>query len=206
VPGLTRGESRRLCLLQRKLARAKRGSNRRGRVKAAIARLKAREVDRRTGWVEQTSARLARDFDVIGVEDLNICGMTRTAKGTLEHPGNRVVQKAGLNRGILAAGWGRLVERLEYKAPGRVIKINPAYTSQTCSVCGMREAAARKSRAVFACRSCGYTGHADVNAARNIKLQAQHAWTAAGRAVAARGGPGLPGPANREPQHVLLSA
>jgi transposase len=147
---------------------------------------------------------------VIGVENLNIKGMTRSARGTLEQPGRRVAQKAGLNRGILTHGWGRLVERLEHKASGRVIRVNPAYTSQTCSACGIRDATARKSQAVFACRSCGVIEHADVNAARIIahqaRLQAHHAWTAAGRAVAARGGPGLPGPVNREPQHVLLSA
>jgi putative transposase len=204
VPGLTPGESRRLNLLCRKLSQAKRGSNRRSRVKASIARLKARETDRRKNWAEQTSTRLAREFDVIGVEDLNIQAMTVSARGTFEAPSRNVTAKARLNRGILANGWGLLVKRLEQKAPSRVVKINPAYTSQTCSACGTRDAEARESQAVFACRSCGHVGHADVNAARNIRLQAQQAWRAAGRAVPARGGPGLPGPVNREPQHVLL--
>jgi putative transposase len=129
VPGLTPGETRRLRLLARKLGRARRGSHRRARLKAALARLKARQSDRRKNWVEQTSTALARRFDVIGIEDLNISGMTHSAKGTIERPGRNVAAKAGLNQGILASGWGMLVERLEHKAPGRVHRINPAFTS-----------------------------------------------------------------------------
>ncbi|WP_203595995.1 RNA-guided endonuclease InsQ/TnpB family protein [Actinomadura bangladeshensis] len=178
MPGLTPGEAERLKRLLRRLARARRGSNRRARVKAAIARLKARETDRRKDWVEKTSTDLARRFDVIAVEDLNVRGMTRSAKGTIDAPGANVRQKAGLNRGILANGWGQLVTRLEHKAPGRVVKVDPRYTSQTCNVCGHRARDNRESQAVFRCVACGHRANADVNAARNIKD------TAVGRTVA----------------------
>ncbi len=198
APGLRPAEAKRLCMLQRKLSRARHGSRRRAKVKLAIARLRAREADRRKDWVEKTSTDLARRFDVIAVEDLNIRGMTRSARGSVEVPGRNVVAKAGLNRGILASGWGLLVARLEHKAPGRVVKVSPRFTSQRCSACGIVDAKARKSQAVFACRSCGYAAHADVNAARNIEL-------AAGRAVSAREGPCDGGPVHREPQPVLLS-
>jgi hypothetical protein len=93
--------------LQRRLARAKRGSNRRQRVKTAIARLKAREADRRKDWVEKTSTDLARRFDVIRVEDLKIKNMVGSARGTVQVPGKSARAKAGLNRSIHAAGWGR---------------------------------------------------------------------------------------------------
>jgi putative transposase len=72
APGLRMTEERRLLRLRRKLARAKRGSVRRQRVKTAIARLKAREIDRRKDWIETLSTDLARRFDVIRVEDLKI--------------------------------------------------------------------------------------------------------------------------------------
>jgi len=129
APALTGRERTRLRRLQRKLARAKRGSNRRGRVRHAIARLRARESDRRTDWAEQASTGIARRFDLIRVEDLQIGNMTRSARGTRENPGWNVRAKAGLNRGILGSGWGLLVRRLEDKAPGRVEKVRPAYTS-----------------------------------------------------------------------------
>jgi IS605 OrfB family transposase len=191
APGLRNSEAIRLVRLQRRLARTQRGSTRRRRVKMAIARLKVRESDRRRDWVEKVSTDLARRFDVIRVEDLKIKNMVRSARGTVQAPGRNVRAKAGLNRSIHAAGWGRLVTRLEQKAPGRVERIKPAYTSQCCSACETVDAKARESQAVFRCRSCAYTGNADVNAARNI---------AAGRAVTARGGLPLGGPVNREPQ------
>ncbi|MGW5163313.1 RNA-guided endonuclease InsQ/TnpB family protein, partial [Nonomuraea wenchangensis] len=70
APGLRDGEKARLLRLLRRLARADRGSNRRGKVEAAIATMRAREADRRKDWVEKTSTGLARRFDVIAVEDL----------------------------------------------------------------------------------------------------------------------------------------
>jgi transposase len=197
VPALTARERTRLRRLERKLARARRGSVRRGRVRLAIARLRARETDRRTDWAEKTSTGIARRFDVIRVEDLQIGNMTRSAKGTRGDPGRNVRQKAGLNRGILRSGWGLLVRRLEDKAPGRVEKIKPHYTSQRCSACGQMDRDSRESQAVFRCTACGFACNADVNAAKNI---------AAGHAVTARGGDGAARPVNREPHLLLQSA
>ena len=187
---------RRLVRLQRRLARARRGSNRRARVKLAIARLKAREADARKDWCEKLSTILARRFDVIRVEDLQIANMTRSARGTIGQPGRNVRAKAGLNREIAASGWALLVRRLVEKAPGRVEKVSPAYTSQRCSACGHVDAKSRESQARFVCTACDLACNADVNAARNI---------AAGHAVTARGGNGVARPVNREPQPVLLS-
>ncbi|MDX3004194.1 transposase [Kribbella solani] len=183
-PAWSATERARLTLLQRRLARRRRGSRRWARVKLAIARLHARVTDRRKDWVEKTSTDLARRFDVIRVEALRVASMTRRPKPKpdAEQPGryrpNRRSAKAGLNRGILANGWALLVRRLEDKAAGRVEKADPAYTSQTCAVCGHCTRENRESQAVFRCRACGHRANADVNAAVNI---------AAGRAVSARG-------------------
>jgi transposase len=196
-PGLSEIEQERLKYLQRRLARCRRGSNRRQRVKAAIAKLHARAGDRRKDWVEKTSTDLARRFDVIRVEDLRVAQMTRrpNPKPDPERPGgylpNRRRAKAGLNRGILANGWGDLVSRLEHKAAGRVEKVKAAYTSQTCSVCGHCAPDNRENQAVFRCAACGYQANADVNAAVNI---------AAGRAVSARRETPVPVSLKREPQ------
>ena len=134
---------------------------------------------------------------MIRVENLKITNMTRSAKGTRENPGRNVRAKAGLNRGILGSGWGLLVRRLVDKAPGRVEKIKPQYTSQRCSACGQVDRDSRESQAVFRCTACGFADHADVNAAINI---------AAGHAVTARGGDGVARPVNREPHLLLPSA
>ena len=197
APGLSARRNKRLRRLQRRLARAKRGSNRRAGVKLTVARLRAREADARKDWAEKASTDIARRFDMIRVEDLRIRSMTLSAKGTAGAPGQNVRQKAGLNREILRSGWGLLARRLEDKAPGRVEKIRPAFTSQRCSACGHVDAESRESQARFVCTACGFADHADVNAARNI---------AAGHAVTARGGDGVARPVNREPQLLLQSA
>jgi transposase len=196
VPRLKEREATRLRRLERRFARTQPGSNRRGRARLAIARLKARETDRRKDWVEKTSTDLARRFEVIRVEDLKIGSMSRSAKGSMENPGHNVRAKARLNSGILRSGLGMLVRRLEDKAPGRVERINPPYTSQTCSGCRYRDPESRESQSRFRCRACGLTVHADVNAAKNI---------AAGHAVTAGGGYGTTQPLNREP-HLLLQS
>ena len=194
-PGLMVREKGRLRRLERKLARAKPGSNRRKRVRLSVARLHVRETDRRKDWSEKVSTDIARRFDLIRVESLHIKKMTRSARGTRGNPGRNVHQKAGLNREILRSGWGLLVCRLEEKAPGRVEKINPQYTSQRCSACGHVDPKSRESQAHFVCTACGFADNADINAARNI---------AAGHAVTARGGFRDAGPVNREP-HLLAS-
>jgi putative transposase len=189
VPGLRPQERRRLERLERRKGRQRKGSNRRARTRLAIARLKGRETARRRDWTEKVSTDLARRFDRIRIEDLDVRAMTRSARGTAAQPGCNVRQKAGLNRAILANGWGALLNRLEDKAPGRVERIYPAYTSQRCSACGHVASGNRESQA-FRCVACGHQAHADVNAALNI---------AAGHAVTAWGGELLGAPRNREP-------
>ncbi|HET6740315.1 MAG TPA: transposase [Kribbella sp.] len=184
-PDLSAPEMERLRQIQRRLSRCQRGSNRRRRLQAAIAKLFARAHNRRKDWTEKTSTALARRFDLIRVEDLHIAQMTRRPrpKPAPAQPNsflpNRRRAKAALHRGILANAWGGLVRRLEHKAPSRVEKVNAAYTSQTCSACGHCAPENRESQAVFGCVACGRQAHADVNAAINI---------AAGRAVSARQG------------------
>lgn len=191
APRLSDGEAKRLKVLQQRLARAKRGSHRRARTKRAIAKLKAREVDRRKDWVEKATTGIARRFETIRIEALDVRAMTRSARGTVEKPGVGVAAKRGLNRGINRSGWGKLAARLQHKAVGRVEQVPAAYTSQRCAVCGHVALANRKSQAVFECEACtAGPCNADVNAARNI---------AAGRAVTARGDLGVSRSTNREP-------
>lgn len=183
VPRLSQGRQRHLLQMERKASRAQPGSRGRERARRAAARVRVRETDTRRDWCHKVSTDLARRFDVIRVEDIKVSNLVR-------RPKVNVRQKAGVNREIMRSGWGRLVTFLDHKAPGRVEKINPAFTSQCCSCCGHVDAKSRKSQADFVCTACGYSDNADVNAAKNI---------AAGHAVTARGGSQLES-VNREPQ------
>jgi transposase len=178
-PTLSQREQARLRKAQRRAARAPKGSDAKADEYARIAALKAREADIRKDFVEKASTDLARSYDLIRFEKLNIVNMTASAAGTVEEPGTNVRQKAGLNRAILAQGWGVLRRRTEDKAPGRVEDVPAPFTSLRCSRCGWIEKKSRESQAVFCCVQCGFTCNADINAAQNV---------AAGQPVAKRAG------------------
>jgi transposase len=154
--------------LQRKLGRQRKGSNHRARSKLQLARAQTREANRRKDWAEELSTDIARRYDLIRIENLKIPNMVKSARGTAESPGKNVAAKSGLNREISRSGWGFLGTRLEQKAPRRVERISPAYTSQRCSACGHVDKKSRKNQADFVCTACGYACNVDVNAARNI--------------------------------------
>lgn len=194
APGLRPKEAERARRLQKRLARQKKGSNRRQRTKRSLGRLRATESDRRRDWVEQASTELVHDHDVIAIERLRIRNMVRSAKGTVEDPGHNVRAKAGLNRAILGQGWGMLARRLKDKAAlagVMVVEVDPKYTSRTCRACGHEAEGNRESQAVFRCLVCGHVQHADTHAALNILERGMAALAnpapAVGPAVAGRG-------------------
>lgn len=178
-PALSKRERAKLRKAQRRAARAPKGSDAKRAEYGKAAKLKAREADIRKDFVEKTSTELARRFDLIRFEKLNIVNMIASAAGTVDEPGKNVAQKAGLSRAILAQGWGMLRSRTEDKAPGRVEDVPAPFTSLRCSACGWIEKKSRESQAVFCCVHCGFTCNADINAAHNV---------AAGQAVERRPG------------------
>ena len=188
IPTESPSTQQRYLELERKLARqdrtngakadgdksAKYRSNRRTKTVSEMARIKGHEARRREDWQHKQTTRLVREYDVIALEDLNVEGMTKSARGTKEKPGKRVRQKAGLNRSILEQNWGRFQEMLEYKtqlADKILVPVNPAFTSQQCSQCGHTSAQNRESQAIFECVECGHKQNADVNAAQNILIK-----------------------------------
>ena len=120
----------------------------------------------RDNWLHHVSKEIADRYSVVYVENLNIKGMTASAKGTIASPGKKVKQKTGLNKSIQSTGWGKLEQMLEYKT--NIIKIPAAYTSQRCNKCGHLDKDNRKTQADFKCLACGHRDNADVNAALNI--------------------------------------
>src|SRR5262249_4254234 len=100
----------------RALARACRGSRRRQKTKLRLARIRAKNAAVRRQFQHVQSARLTRCYALIGIEDLTVANMTRSAKGTAENPGTNVRAKAGLNREMLSVGFTGLADKLVYKA------------------------------------------------------------------------------------------
>lgn len=149
---------------QRVASRRKRGSRRHAAAQRRVAKLKAREARARKHWAHETTTAIACTYGGVVVERLRTKNMTRSAAGTAEAPGRNVAQKRGLNRAILNVGWHQIETMLAYKA-ARFVKVDPAYSSQTCASCGTVDSRSRKSQASFVCTACGYRDNADRNAA-----------------------------------------
>ncbi|MFE6685311.1 RNA-guided endonuclease InsQ/TnpB family protein [Streptomyces sp. NPDC057743] len=202
-PWLTPGEAERLRRLEKARERRRRSrkkgettSRRLARTYDQIAQLRARAKRRAVDWQHKVTTELAEVFSRVGVEDLAITNMVKSARGTVGNPGRNVRQKAGLNRAIAGEAWGRTVTLLEYKAAqrgGTVVRVPAPNTSRRCSACGLITPGSRETQARFACKAgCGYEANADTNAARNI----DHA---AGSAVSGRGDLGGTRSAKRQP-------
>ncbi|MDD9981411.1 MAG: transposase [Gammaproteobacteria bacterium] len=159
--------------LQQRLARQVKGSGRWRRTKRRIARLRARIVDARRDWVHKASRWLVDRFELIGIETLNVRGMTASARGTVEAPGSNVRAKAGLNRAILDACLGALVSATRYKgqwSQRTVVGVDTWFpSSKRCSSCGVKNTQLKLSHRTWQCNGCGTVNDRDVNAAMNIR-------------------------------------
>lgn len=157
--------------LSRILSRKKKFSNNYKIAKAKLSKHHSKIARIRKDYLHKASNDLSNRFNTIVIEDLKTKNMSRSAKGTIENPGKNIKAKSGLNKSILDQGWFEFKRQLEYKLHhkgGRLVKIDPKYTSQTCSHCGHLHQDNRKSQAVFLCMACGYKNNADTNAAINI--------------------------------------
>jgi len=153
---------------QRIASKRKRGSRRQEKARRRVTQLRAKQARVRKHWAHTTTTTIAKNFGTVMIERLRTRDMTKSASGTKAQPGRNVAQKSGLNRSILNVGWYQIEQMLFYKA-FKIVKVNPAYTSLTCSSCGTVDKEGRKNQASFVCRHCGFRCHADLNAAINIK-------------------------------------
>ncbi|MEU6757064.1 transposase [Streptomyces sp. NPDC046685] len=185
-PTLTAHEKKRLKALEQRKAReityAKKHNggkySRRLRTTIAqIARLTTRRANRRHDFTHKLTTDLAKNHGLIGIEDLRVKNMSKSAKGTAETPGKNVRAKAGLNQSVLDNMPGERRRQLEYKARmyGSVlVAVPPFHTSQTCAKCGQVDLGSRKGCGrLFACTRCGHEDDADHNASVEIEARAR---------------------------------
>jgi putative transposase len=145
-------------------------------------KLQAARAASKNDAMHKFTTRIARGYDISVVEELKPEAMSKSAKGTVEKPGKKVRQKAGLNRGIRDARWAAMLDQLRYKTGNTeehptVFTINPAYTSLRCTKCGHIASKNRESQSGFRCIECGHIGNADINAAINIVAKHKQEWT-----------------------------
>lgn len=149
----------RLAEAQRILARRRKGSHRRGKARAVVARQHEHVANQRRDHAFKVARRLVTRYGRIAVEDLQIKNMVRNRR---------------LARSISDASWGQFIGILRSKAVEAgcvVVSVNPRSTSQDCSACGTSVPKGLAER-VHGC-ACGLVLGRDVNAARNILQRAR---------------------------------
>ena len=125
----------------------------------------------RRDFMLKTAHTIAQNYGLVAMEDLKLKNMTKSARGTVEEPGKNVRQKTGLNRSLARVApyaMRMAIHWAVFKANGRLILVDPKYTSQTCPLCGYTSSSNRPSQAHFGCQKCGYTANADVVGATNV--------------------------------------
>ena len=169
-PRFFRRDAAALARAQRKLAKAPKGTKERAHKRKVVARVHERIANRRKTFIEQEVSKLIRRFGFLAVEALVVRNMVKNPK---------------LAKSIADASWSLFFEHLQAKAEeaGRqVVRVNPAYTSQTCSSCGYRQPMPLSVR-VYECPQCGLLIHRDHNGSLNILTHALHACGRAGRVI-----------------------
>ena len=154
-PRFFRAEEAALARASRKLSKAPRGSKEREKKRAVVARVHERIGNRRKNFIEQEVCKLIKRFGLLAVEALVVRNMIRNPN---------------LAKSIADASWSMFFTHLLDKAEeaGRVVvRVNPAYTSQTCSACGHRQPMPLSVR-VYECPHCGLVIHRDHNGSLNI--------------------------------------
>jgi len=159
VPRAYRRCEKQLRRAQKALSRKQKGSKNRIKAKDKVARVHGKVADIRANWLHQLTHRLVTDNTIIGIENLNVLGMSK----------NRHLAKS-----ILDAGFYEFRRQLEYKAPENGAEIVVAdrwfASSKICNECGERtnQLTSLQIRK-WTCENCGASHHRDINAAINLK-------------------------------------
>jgi putative transposase len=179
-PGCYRKAERYFVNCAQRVSRRKKGSPRRKKAVALLAKAHQTVARQRTDFHHQTALALVRQDDTISHDDLRVANLLAN-----------LLQNHHLAKSISDAGWRVFLAIRSFTAAcaGReVVAVDPAYTSQTCSGCGVLVAKGVSVR-WHACPDCGTSLHRDENAARNIQ----------GRGQRLRGLAGLPAGMHRAP-------
>lgn len=158
---LLRRQLNKLKKLNRSLARRKLQSNRWYKAKDKLSRFHEHIKNQRLDVIHKMTTKIARTYQLIGVEDLSIAGMAKNRKLALS---------------IADAGMGEVLRQLEYKADafgGRIVKVGRFYaSSKTCNDCGYINKELTLSDRTWTCLGCGVINQRDWNAAKNIEQEA----------------------------------
>jgi putative transposase len=153
---------RRLRRLNRKVHKRELGSRNREKARTKLARCYYRISCIRKDFLDKLSTKIAENYRVVGLEDLNVVGM----------------MKSTLARSISDLGWGEFKRQLAYKV-GELICVDRFFpSSKLCFECGYKLEEIPLDIREWTCPQCNHTHDRDVNAAKNIRREAVRLRTA----------------------------
>lgn|SRR2546421_514658 len=167
-PQFYRTAEKELGELQRKASSKEKRNNRRKKAKLELSKKHEKVSNQRKDFVFKAVKKLRDNYDLLAVERLRTRKIMERSQEKNPWYSAKSLHDASLSFFLLA-----LSHRVE-ETGGRLVKVNPAYTSQRCSNC--QQLASRKlelSDRVFVCAWCQHQEDRDINAAKNILYQAQ---------------------------------
>ncbi len=136
-------------------------------IRRALQRIQNKQLDAQRA----VARRITEGIAIMFVEGLELKNMKKK---------DPTSQKQGLNRELGYASLGSMGRHAEWemkKKGGLYLSVPPAYTSQTCSRCGMVDKESR-NKSDFICVFCGWYHHADTEAGETIRLKGRpQLWT-----------------------------
>jgi putative transposase len=152
-------------------------SNRWKKANARVQKIHTEVANQRKNLIHETTSMLAKNYDVIVVENLNVKGM---------------LKNHSLAKHISDASWGEFVRQLEYKSKwygSTLVKADRFYPStRTCSQCGTAKAKLSLDERTYHCEACGLAINRDHNAAINLARRTSTSTSAGTSSVAGRRG------------------
>ena len=174
-PRSLRRHAARLAKEQQRLARQKKGSNRREETRNKIAHIHARIADCRRENMHRATTRTVHENQVLCIESLGVKEITASARGTRACPGTGVAKRTRMNRALLDAAMGEMLRQIRYKSEWygrRCIEVAPDFPSSgLCSVCATLNPHLTVDDIRWTCEACGTAHDRDENAAVNIEVE-----------------------------------
>ncbi|PYB68193.1 transposase [Thermoplasma sp. Kam2015] len=157
-PGFIKKVEKRIRRLQKQLSRKQNGSKNRSKhiLKLQKEYMKLRNM--REDFDDKISTAIAKQYDTIVIEDLNVHGM---------------MQNHHISKSLSDVSFYSFKQKLEWKAEkyGKNIieigRFDPS--SKICSRCGNVKHDLKLSDRIYHCNVCGLTIDRDLNAAKNIR-------------------------------------
>jgi putative transposase len=159
-PRFLKKSKKKLTKLQRSHSRKQKKSKNREKARYLLARQHRKITKQRKDFIYKTACSIAKNNDIISIEDLNVSGMMKNHK---------------LAGAIADVSWGMFFSHLEWqcKKRGKHLSVIGRFfpSSKTCSSCGCIDSDLKLSDRTYSCTECGHEMDRDLNAAVNINRE-----------------------------------